>query len=263
MKWNNLNLTAAIVIAALAMLSITGCGGDTHESLTNEGMSTMKEFVATLDTVKDESSAKAAKPKLKKLMEQLKEINAKQVKLPAPTEAEVKAMGEKYGKEMDELQQKMAGAMMKIAHPPPQPPLMGGGVGDLGNRLLERARRLPGAAILMEALEAWWKEHPLRTAARVAEGASRRVVQPIAERNPLGLILGAVGVGALLALSRPWRWALRPALLVGLLPQLVAQVVRRMPTESWVNMVGELAVPRRRAARQAKPPATPQASGLP
>ena len=158
---------------------------------------------------------------------------------------------------------RLRGAMMKIAHPPPQPPLMGGGVGDLGNRLLERARRLPGAAILMEALEAWWKEHPLRTAARVAEGASRRVVQPIAERNPLGLILGAVGVGALLALSRPWRWALRPALLVGLLPQLVAQVVRRMPTESWVNMVGELAVPRRRAARQAKPPATPQASGLP
>jgi len=159
---------------------------------------------------------------------------------------------------------RLRGAMMAIAHPPPQAPLMGGRIGDLGNRLLERARELPGAAFFMETIEAWWAEHPLRTATLVAGSASRRVLQPIAERNPLGLIAGAIGVGALFALSKPWRWAIRPALFVGLLPQLVAQALRRLPAESWVDMLGNLASgPRRRAARRSTPAATPQASGLP
>ena len=103
--------------SALMFLVCSGCG-DSHESLAGEGQSTMKDMVSVLDGVKDEASAIAAKPRLKSLMDRLNDINLRQSKLPAPTEAEIKAMEAKYGKQMEEFQQKFMGHMMRIAFDP-------------------------------------------------------------------------------------------------------------------------------------------------
>ena len=157
---------------------------------------------------------------------------------------------------------RLRAAMMAIAHPPPKPSILSrmGGAGNLLDGLLDKARALPGAALVLETLQNWWANHPLHTAGIVAEEASRSFVRPLALRNPYGLLLGSVVVGALFAVSKPWRWMLRPALFVGLVPQIATQALKRAPIDSWMRMLTGFLATRKTAP--ARTPATP-ASELP
>ena len=157
-------------------------------------------------------------------------------------------------------------ALMEIAHPPPKPSLLDNlDVGNFGRQILDRLKALPGVSLVVESVEHWWNEHPLRTAGALAEEASRRYVGPIARKNPGAIIVGGVVFGALLIASRPWRWLLRPAILFGLVPQIASHALKRMPLDSWLQMfaavTGKRAAPKRQSATT--PSAPTPASNLP
>ena len=153
-------------------------------------------------------------------------------------------------------------AMMAVAHPPPRSRSTGAGfLHQVPDDLLAAVRKLPGVAIVIEAVKMWWEQHPLRPAGAIAQHAARRIVAPMVQRSPFAFIGSALVIGAVLMVARPWRWLLRPALFVGIVPQLVAQVMKRLPAETMVRMVSNLlqkrAAPKRTAAKRAPAAASP------
>ena len=140
--------------------------------------------------------------------------------------------------------ERMREAMMPSRKRSSREHLLPEGVGSFASGLVDRVRALPGVAILLEALQDWWARHPLHSVGLVAAEASRRLAAPLAERRPLTLLLGAVLAGALIALLKPWRWLLRPALFAGLVPALLARSVRELPIEHWLQVAAGLASPR-------------------
>jgi hypothetical protein len=110
---------------------------------------------------------------------------------------------------------------------------------------LARLQHLPGAGILTEALLTWWARSPLRIAGQVAADVGRTALAPFARRHPLQLALGAMLVGGLLSWTRPWRWALKPALFAGLGPQLLSSALSQVPMTPWLAALDSLTARRR------------------
>jgi hypothetical protein len=125
---------------------------------------------------------------------------------------------------------------------------------------LHNLRELPGAAVVIDAVRGWWAQHPWRVTVLLVGDAARTVLQPVAERRPLALVLGALlfgGVlGSLLVRSGSWRGMLKPALFAGLLPQLVAKTVAHVPVSSWMAALSSLTQPRQAAASAPSAPAS-------
>ena len=53
---------------------------------------------------------------------------------------------------------------------------------------LNDLKSVPLVAVLVEALGSWWMQHPLRVASQLAVETTSALVQPLAKRNPLGLV---------------------------------------------------------------------------
>ena len=121
---------------------------------------------------------------------------------------------------------------------------------------LNSLKSMPAASIVLETLGSWWAHHPLRLAGVVAAEALGAVARPMAQRNPLGLIIGAALLGGVFVWTRPWRWIIKPALFAGLAPQLIARLVSHLPPSSWMGVFESLTRPRRSNDRA---PAQPSA----
>ena len=153
--------------------------------------------------------------------------------------------------------------LLKIAHPPPKPSLLGDlGIGSFGSQILERLKALPGAALVLESIEHWWASIRCMPPARSPKKPRAATWGRSPRKNPVAVIVGGVVFGALLVASKPWRWLLRPALFVGLVPQIAAHALKRMPLDSWLQMLSTFSGKR---AAHAKPPGSRDApaSGLP
>jgi hypothetical protein len=161
-----------------------------------------------------------------------------------------------------ESRMRLRAAMMEIAHPPKPQYAAGQNVNDIARNLLLRLKTLPGAALILDSLDSWWRQHPLRTAGLMAGEASKTLVTPMARRSPGTLLLAATGAGALFILLKPWRWLLRPALFVGLVPQIASHAMKRMPMDYWVQMMSSLARSGRNAPAS-RPATAAAATGTP
>ncbi len=102
---------------------------------------------------------------------------------------------------------------------------------------LDRLKSIPGASVVTEAARSWWSQHPFRRTCQDLADATKTILQPVAQRHPLGLVAAAFLVGGVLGWSRPWRWIVTPALVAGLLPQLVAKAA----SPAWITLLASLA----------------------
>ena len=138
--------------------------------------------------------------------------------------------------------QRIEASRARLRHamqPPPARPDKAATSGPLA--WLQRLKEQPSIAVIIDALQSWWSRHPMRPLIQVASDASNAVARPIASHNPVALVAAAGLIGIVFAWSRPWRWALKPALFAGLMPQLVSRVVAQLPLESWLAAFGSTA----------------------
>ena len=109
-------LTCAVLVAALCL---AGCDSKpTHESVTQEGIDKTEEMVELLKSIKDEASAKAARPKMEQIKKDMEAIKKKADALGEPPAEVKKKLAEKHKPQMEKLASEMMKEMMRIGFDP-------------------------------------------------------------------------------------------------------------------------------------------------
>lgn len=110
--------------------------------------------------------------------------------------------------------------------------------------ILDRLRAHPVFGIVIDAVSAWWANHPLQPAASLAQSVTRDAFAPLARRHPLAMVASAFVLGGVLVRFRPWRWMAKPAFFAGLASQVVTRFITQMPIESMLQALTAFAQPR-------------------
>jgi hypothetical protein len=102
---------------------------------------------------------------------------------------------------------------------------------------LDALRAEPGTRVLLDALHLWWARQSWYQTTATLVASLSQLLRPLAQRNPLMLVLGAAALGGALVLFKPWRWLSLSTIAAGLLPQLLPKLLELLRPLSWVDML--------------------------
>ncbi|MBL8793538.1 MAG: hypothetical protein JNM56_06520 [Planctomycetia bacterium] len=105
-----------MAVSCALLLCVVGRGAaqDTHEVLLKEMVGNLKEATNVLKGVKDEETAKAATPKVKKIAESMKETAKKLEKLGKPTKEQEAELEKKYKEDLGKLLKEFTGELLRV-----------------------------------------------------------------------------------------------------------------------------------------------------
>lgn len=104
-----------IVTMLAVAITLTGCGGDTHESLMKEMIGQMKAMVDAMKSVKDKESATAQVSAFKAIGDKMKDIKTRVDKLPKLSTAEENTLQEKLKGEMEPIMKDLMTETFRVA----------------------------------------------------------------------------------------------------------------------------------------------------
>jgi len=120
---------------------------------------------------------------------------------------------------LDASRSRVRSALLEIAHPPR--PKKGAGISGTLTGLLQKA---PGMTLVLDTAQTWLRGHGATK--RTIGLASQTALAPLVRSHPGAMIGAAAGVGAVLVLVKPWRFLLRPKVLLVAASLLGTQAIK-------------------------------------